>query len=160
MLLVFLAACGSTDADKPGATEKQTINMGQINWAENIAVTNMWKVILADKGYDLELKPLDMGTIMAALETGDLDIGIEVWLPIQDANYLEQYKDTVDFAEESWYENARVGLVVPAYMEEINSIEDLNENKDLFEGQIIGFDPGAGTMEVTEDLIVEYGSRA
>src|SRR5690625_7251536 len=41
-------------------------------------------------------------------------------------------------------------------MEDINSIEDLNENKDLFEGIITGFDPGAGTMEVTEDLIEEY----
>jgi len=160
LLLVFLAACGDSEEENESTaeedTDEETIVMGQINWAENIAVSNMWKVILEDKGYELELKPLDMGTIMAALETGDLDIGIEVWLPVQDANYLEEYSDTVDFAEQSWYETAQVGLVVPEYMEDINSIEDLNENKDLFEGIITGFDPGAGTMEVTEDLIEEY----
>lgn len=159
-LLVFLAACGDSDDENKSTdsedTDKETIVMGQINWAENIAVSNMWKVILEDEGYELELKPLDMGTIMAALETGDLDIGIEVWLPVQDANYLDKYSDTVDFAEESWYETAQVGLVVPEYMEDINSIEDLNANKDLFDGIITGFDPGAGTMEVTEDLIEEY----
>src|SRR5690625_2009634 len=147
ILLVFLAACGDSNEENENTdnedTDEETIVIGQINWAENIAVSNMWKVILEDKGYELELKPLDMGTIMAALETGDLDIGIEVWLPVQDANYLEEYSDTVDFAEQSWYETAQVGLVVPEYMEDINSIEDLNENKDLFEGIITGFDPGA-----------------
>src|SRR5699024_348548 len=60
-------------------------------------------------------------------------------------------------SEETWYDEAKVGLVVPAYMDEINSIEDLNEHQELFAGQITGFDPGAGTMEVTEDVIDEYG---
>src|SRR5690625_4552692 len=159
LLLVFLAACGDSEEENESTaeedTDEETIVMGQINWAENIAVSNMWKVILEDKGYELELKPLDMGTIMAALETGDLDIGIEVWLPVQDANYLEEYSDTVDFAEQSWYETAQVGLVVPEYMEDINSIEDLNENKDLFEGIITGFDLVAGTMELAEHFIYE-----
>src|SRR5690625_7603677 len=44
----------------------------------------------------------------------------------------------------------------PEYMEDINSVEDLNDHKDLFEGEIIGFEPGAGTMEVTETLIEDY----
>src|SRR5699024_9944199 len=52
--------------------------------------------------------------------------------------------------------NGKVGLVVPEYMEDINSVEDLNENKELFDEEIIGFEPGAGTMEVTEQLIEDY----
>lgn len=130
--------------------------MGQISWAENIATTNMWKVILEEKGYDVEFKLVDMGAIMAALEKGDLDVTLEVWLPVQDASYYEKYKDTVDFAEKPWYDNAKVGLVVPEYMDEVNSIADLNKYKEEFEGQITGFDPGAGTMEVTEQLIEDY----
>src|SRR5699024_4782251 len=137
-------------------TNDKTIEMGQINWAENIAVTNMWKVILEDEGYNVNFNVLDIGTTMAALENDELDVTLEIWLPVQDANYLEQYEDKVNFSEETWYDNAKVGLVVPTYMEDINSIEDLNDNVDLFEGIITGFDPGAGTMEVTEDLIEEY----
>jgi len=166
LFLIVAAACSSDDAadveeesedaSEESTADDDTIVMGLINWPENIAVNHVWQVILEEKGYDVELNPLEMGTIMAALETGDLDIGIEVWLPVQDKSYYEQYKDTVVFADEPWYDNGVVGLVVPEYMEDINSIEDLNDNKDLFEGEITGFEPGAGTMEVTEDLINEY----
>ncbi|MFZ3578258.1 glycine betaine ABC transporter substrate-binding protein [Virgibacillus sp. DJP39] len=160
VLMILLAACGeetTKSADKEEATENKTIEMGQINWAENIAVTNMWKVILEEKGYNVNFNLLDMGTTMAALAGDELDIALEVWLPVQDQHYYKQYKDKVNFSESVWYENAKVGLVVPTYMEDINSIEDLNANKKLFEGEITGFDPGAGTMTVTEEMIKEYG---
>ena len=156
-ILGLLAACGSEDsANNNEEADLKTIEMGQISWAENIAVTNMWKVILEDKGYEVNFNLLDMGTTMAALANDELDVSLEVWLPVQDASYLEQYNEQVNFSEETWYDNAKVGLVVPEYMDEINSIEDLNEHHDLFEGAIVGFDPGAGTMEVTEDVITEY----
>src|SRR5699024_7122878 len=34
--------------------------------------------------------------------------------------------------------------------------EDLNENKDLCNGEITGFEPGAGTMETAEGVIEDY----
>src|SRR5699024_12413507 len=60
------------------------------------------------------------------------------------------------FFDEPWYENGKVGLAVPEYMDDINSIEDLNENKDLFNGEITGFEPGAGTMETAKVMIEDY----
>lgn len=164
VLIVALAACGSdSESDgSDGATDESSeskgkITIGQINWPENIAVTTMWKAILEDKGYDVELNLIEMGPQMAALAQGDLDVAPEVWLPVQDKSYYEKYKDEANFFEEPWYNNGKVGLAVPTYMEDINSIEDLNENKDKFSGEIVGFEPGAGTMLVTEDLIKEYG---
>ncbi|MBA2176003.1 glycine betaine ABC transporter substrate-binding protein [Halobacillus locisalis] len=164
LLIAVLAACGSTSgeetSDQEGAeTEEQNkeLSIGQINWAENIAVTNMWKVILEDKGYEVNLNNLNMGSTMKALEAGDLDASLEIWLPVQDANYLKEYQDSVNFSDATWFDNAKVGLIVPSYLEDINSIEDLNENKDMFNSEIVGFDPGAGTMEVTEEMMKEYG---
>ncbi|MDL4841977.1 glycine betaine ABC transporter substrate-binding protein [Aquibacillus rhizosphaerae] len=163
VMVAVLTACGNTSGDKNSEqTDSETevsdeeVRIGQINWAENIAVTNMWKAILEEKGYDVKLNVLDMGTTMKALESGELDASLEIWLPVQDANYLEEYQDAVNFSEATWYDNAKVGLIVPTYLEEINSVEDLNEHKELFDGEIIGFDPGAGTMEVTEQLIEDY----
>ncbi|QDP39190.1 glycine betaine ABC transporter substrate-binding protein [Radiobacillus deserti] len=165
LMVAVLAACGSTDEEANSEKEKadadaevndEELTIGQINWAENIAVTNMWKAILEDKGYNVKLNVLNMGTTMKALESGDLDASLEIWLPVQDANYLEKYQDTVNFSEATWFDNAKVGLVVPTYLEDINSVEDLNEHKEMFNGEIIGFDPGAGTMEVTEQLIKDY----
>ncbi|WP_332307810.1 glycine betaine ABC transporter substrate-binding protein [Pontibacillus chungwhensis] len=141
VMIAVLSACGSTE--EAGGEEKsdKKISIGQVSWAENIAVTNMWKVILEDKGYDVKLTNLNMGSTMAALKSGDLDASLEIWLPVQDANYLESYQDSVNFSDATWFDNAKVGLVVPAYMEDVNSIEDLNEHKEKFEGNIVGLDP-------------------
>ena len=159
ILTIFLVACSDSDekADEEADAESdEELVFGLINWPENIAVNHVWKVLLEEEGYDVDVKQLEMGTIMEALSTGDLDVGIEVWLPVQDISYYEQYKDTVDFNDTPWFDNGKVGLVVPEYMEDINSVEDLNENKELFDEEIIGFEPGAGTMEVTEQLIEDY----
>lgn len=160
LMVAVLTACGSTTNSEPSGEatggSNQELTIGQINWAENIAVTNMWKALLEDKGYKVKLSNLNMGATMKALESGSLDASLEIWLPVQDAVYLEKFQDTVNFSESTWFDQAKVGLVVPTYLEDINSVEDLNENKELFNGEIIGFDPGAGTMEVTEQLIKDY----
>ncbi|GAA0492419.1 glycine betaine ABC transporter substrate-binding protein [Salinibacillus aidingensis] len=160
---MLLSACGegtteesSSNAKEKSSSDKPAIEMGQINWAENVAVTNMWKAILEDKGYDVNFNLVDMGAQMSALSAGELDVNLEIWLPVQDAKYLEEYQDEVNFSEETWYDKAKVGLVVPSYMEDVNSIKDLNNHKKALEGEITGFDPGAGTMMVTKDVIKEY----
>lgn len=158
LVLIVLAACGDTDDSDDAKTDAKgdEIVIGQIGWPENIAVTNMWKAILEDEGYDVELKLIEMGPQMSSLADGDLDMAPEVWLPVQDKSYYEKYKDEADFAEDPWYDNGKVGLAVPEYMDEIDSIEDLNEYKEKFDGEITGFEPGAGTMEVTADVIEDY----
>ncbi|GIO24292.1 glycine betaine ABC transporter substrate-binding protein [Oceanobacillus sp. J11TS1] len=157
ILILLLSACGSDSSDE-SSTEKgsKTIDLGQTSWEENIAITNMWKIILEEEGYEVNLHLLDIGTQMAALENDELDISPEIWLPVQDAEYVKQYEDTVDFSEETWYDNAKVGLVVPSYMDNINSIEDLHANKENLNAEITGFDAGAGTMLVVEDVIEDY----
>ncbi|ANU12079.1 glycine/betaine ABC transporter [Planococcus antarcticus DSM 14505] len=163
LIVTVLTACGNADGESnseqqgtQAAESDKEITIGQINWAENIAVTNMWKVILEEKGYDVKLNVLNMGVTMQALESGDIDASLEIWLPVQDANYLAEYQDTVNFSDATWYDKAKVGLVVPSYVEEVNSVEDLNDHKEIFDSKIVGFDPGAGTMEVTEQLIKNY----
>jgi glycine betaine/proline transport system substrate-binding protein len=157
-LLLLLTACsGSSNSSNGKAEEKKgKITIAQINWPENIAVTNMWKVVLENKGYDVNLKLVGMGPQMAALAKGDLDMAPEVWLPVQDKSYYEEYKDRVDFAKDPWYTNGRVGLAVPKYMHDVNSIEDLNKYKETFDGKITGFEAGAGTMKVTKKVIQDY----
>ncbi|GAA0437908.1 glycine betaine ABC transporter substrate-binding protein [Lentibacillus halophilus] len=163
MVLLVLAACSESDSsgetngsNEASAEDKDTIVIGQINWPENIAVTNMWKAILEDKGYDVNLKLMEMGPQMASISDGDLDIAPEVWLPVQDKSYYEEYKDEANFEDEPWYRKGIVGLAVPEYMEDINSIEDLNANKGKFDSEITGFEPGAGTMKKTKDVINDY----
>jgi glycine betaine/proline transport system substrate-binding protein len=49
----------------------------------------------------------------------------------------------------------RIGLVVPSYVT-IDSIAELNDNAEKFDGDIIGIDPGAGLMSKTEEVLEAY----
>jgi len=160
MLTVGLVAgCGSTSAKTGAATPNanKKINIGYNNWAEDVAVSNLWKVLLEEKGYEVKLTSLKVAPLFVGLNKGDLDVFMDAWLPVTHKSYYDQYKAGLeDYG--IWYtDEARMGLAVPKYMEDINSIEDLNAKKALFDGKIIGVDPGDGLMKATGRAITSYG---
>src|SRR5690625_7369246 len=99
-LAIVLGACGDTNESSTNtnneeanaSSEDKELTFGLITWPENIAVNNVWKVLLVGKGYDVELNQLDMGIIMESLNKGDVDVGIEVWLQIQDVMSYDEVK--------------------------------------------------------------------
>ncbi len=163
--LLVLAACGNSDSGDSESSgdsgssdnggDKGTVSIGMNNWAENVAVSNMWKLVLEDKGYDVELKKVEKGFLYEALSSGDLDIGMEIWLPNTDKSFYEKYKDDIDWRED-WYEGTTLGLVVPTYMKDINSIEDLKTTDKFKDKKIIGIDAGSSIMALTEKAVKEY----
>ncbi|UOQ94287.1 glycine betaine ABC transporter substrate-binding protein [Halobacillus shinanisalinarum] len=162
-ILLVLAACGksesgSTSSDSEGETsgDKGTISIGMNNWAENVAVSNMWKIILEEKGYNVELKQVQKGFLYEALSSGDLDIGMEIWLPNTDKAFYDKYKEEIDWRD-TWYEGTKLGIAVPSYMEDVNTIEDLKKQPDKFPDQrIVGIDAGSSIMSFTETVLKEY----
>jgi glycine betaine/proline transport system substrate-binding protein len=154
--LVFVVGCNPDSGEQPGATETGgTIEIGMVNWAENVANSNLWKVILEDQGYNIKLTQLDAAPLYLGLDKGDLDVFLDAWLPVTHETYWQKYQGNLDDLG-VWYESgARIGLVVPKYVD-INSIEELVDNEDKFGGQIIGIDPGAGIMKATEKANEEY----
>lgn len=149
----LLAGCSGDGA----ANEKKgTVKLGYVNWAEGIAMTNLAAAVLEDKmGYDVELTMADVAPVFTSVASGNTDAFMDVWLPVTHADYMEEYGDDVVDLGVS-YENALLGLVVPSYVD-INSVEELNANKDLFGGEIVGIDAGAGLMKAAESAIQEYG---
>ncbi len=157
-----LASCGgkeSNDADTPEPMDKPVVNIGYVSWAECVATSNLWKVILEDKGYDVNLIQLDAAPLYIGLKKGDVDLFLDSWLPVTHGNYMEKYgKDLTDVG--IWYESpAKIGVVVPSYVE-IDSLEKFNGSKDKFNKEIIGIDPGAGIMKAAETAKEEYGFDA
>jgi glycine betaine/proline transport system substrate-binding protein len=151
----LVAGCG-TPSSKQATPTTKTINIGYVNWAEDVAVSYLWKEILEGKGYTVNLKSLDAAPLFVGLNKGDLDIFMDSWLPITHQAYWEKYKDNLDDYGE-WYKGkAKIGLVVPSYVN-IKSLDELNAKKDQFEGKIIGIDPGAGIMKATEKAVTSYG---
>src|SRR5690606_40004229 len=45
--------------------------------------------------------------------------------------------------------------ILPTYVE-VDSITELNDNADLFGGEVIGIDPGAGLMAASDEAMTAY----
>lgn len=145
-MVLFLISCHKNTG--------KTIDFVYVNWAEGIGMVNVAKVILENNGYNINLKNTDVAPLYSTLAKGKADVFLESWLPVQDKKYIERYGESIDSLG-IIYDNAKVGLVVPDYVD-INSIEELNANKEKFDGRIVGIDAGAGTMQVAEEAVSEY----
>lgn len=155
MLLGAMAGC-SPSGGSSGATEKKTVKLGYVNWSEGIAMTNLAAAVLEDEmGYKVELTMADVAPVFTSVASGNTDAFLDVWLPVTHEDYMKEYGDKLEDLGVS-YENALIGLAVPSYVQ-VNSIEELNANKDQFGSEIIGIDSGAGIMKATEKAIADYG---
>lgn len=156
-LSLSLIGCGGTDnTGQQGGSGDKTINIGYVNWAEAVAVSNLWKVILEDQGYTVKLTSLQVAPLFVGLSQGSLDIFMDAWLPITHQSYWEKYSDKLDDYGVWYTSEAKIGLVVPEYVD-IDSIAELNSVKDKFNGKLTGIDPGAGIMKASEKAIEDYG---
>lgn len=133
---------------------KQDVLILYPNWADGIAITHLGKIILEEKGYSVTIKRLEPGPIFAALSRGDADLYMDAWLPYTHKDYWDRYSNKLDTLG-SVFRGGTTGLVVPTYVD-INSIEELNANKDKFGSKIYGIGVGAGIYFNTEKAIKEY----
>lgn len=145
----ILVGCGQQQRDG------NTIRLAYVNWAEGVAVMHLATVLLQDMGYTVESTMADIAPIYASVAQGNQDILIETWLPHTHAAYYERFGDSLEMIS-TWYDEARIGLVVPAYVT-IDSIAEMNSVRDQFNGRITGIDSGAGIMSSTESAIENYG---
>lgn len=154
-----LAACGngsSNDVDNSNKEEDKEINLAYVEWDSEIASTHVIGKVLEDLGYDVTLTPLDNAIMWEAVANGEADASVAAWLPVTHGEQYEAYKDDiVDLGEN--LSGAKIGLVVPEYMENVDSIEDLNKHANM---QITGIESGAGVMQATERALKEYENLA
>lgn len=139
------------------AGDKGRINIPYVEWASEVASTNVIRVVLEEAGYDVRLTSVGAAAMWQSVGTGDQDAFVAAWLPTTHEHYLERVRDRVEDLGPNLV-GTRIGLMVPAYVD-IDSIEALNDHVRRFDRRIIGIDPGAGLMSSTERVIDEYGLR-
>ncbi len=160
---LLLTACGGgggeslTGPEDGGGEDAKEINIALIAWEEGIAVTHMWQAILEEKGYDVTITDVDVAPMYQGAANGDVDLFLDTWLPVTHADYWEEYGDQLEDLG-AWYDNAKLTITVPSYMEDVNSIPDLADHVEDLNGRIVGIDPGAGLTRVTqEEAMPGYG---
>ncbi|WP_110643895.1 glycine betaine ABC transporter substrate-binding protein [Salinicola sp. CPA57] len=142
----------------PAGAAGKPVTIGTNNWAENIAISHMWQQLLGEKGYDVTLNEVSKPILFGGLAEGDIDISLEVWLP-SDNSFVEPYSDRIDL-HDTWYDDALDALVVPSYVDDINSVADLERHAEDFEYQgeptIFGIEPGSTIADEADTAIEQY----
>ncbi|MFW2107395.1 glycine/proline betaine ABC transporter substrate-binding protein OpuAC [Bacillus spizizenii] len=102
------------------------INLAYVAWDSEIASTNVVGKVLEDLGYDVTYTQVEAGPMWTAIATGSADASLSAWLPNTHKAYAAKYKGKYDDIGASMT-GVKMGLVVPQYMKNVNSIEDLKK---------------------------------
>lgn len=170
-LAFTLAACGSANepqapaADPTGEAaatgasapeDAKPITIGLFNWEEAIAASYLWKNILTDAGYEVNLETADPAVIFAGTASGEYDVNFDTWLPLTHADYKKRFGDDMEELG-MWLEDAPLTVAVNEDAP-ITSLAELADNADAFGNRIVGIEAGAGlTKQLNESAIPTYG---
>lgn len=160
-LVLVLAACGGSSEDDGETTgedgkvgEGKEVELVYVEWDSELASTNVVGKVLEDLGYDVTLTPIDNAIMWESVANGEADGMVAAWLPATHGDLYETHKDNlVDLGEN--LEGAKIGLVVPEYMD-VESISDLENYADELGQKITGIEPGAGVVQAAENAVETY----
>ena len=155
IIALIFTSCGNSKQRSSNSANRKKITIAFVNWSECIANTHLAKVALEAHGYQVDLINADVAPVFEAVANGDADVFMELWEPVTHKPYMDKFGDKVEQLG-TIYKDGRLALVVPEYVT-IDSINQLNKYKDKFGGKIIGINPGAGIMRITNQVIKDYG---
>src|SRR3954454_1635319 len=152
---LLLIVVGALASGCGGDNSSRTLNIADIGWTENSAVSALTKVLLEEElGYqEVTIHHSDLDSVFDDVARGDLDAFQDVWLPNQQ-DLLDRVQEDVELLD-PWYQGqTKQGIAVPSYMN-TTSLDQLNESEaDL----ILGIEPSSVIMEVISDEVIpSYG---
>jgi glycine betaine/proline transport system substrate-binding protein len=160
-LALGAAACGGGDSEAGGSASGEsggTITLGIIpSWTDGLSTAHLWKDVLEQQGYNVEIKGIsDAAPLYAGVANGDIDVYPSAWPEVTHKSYMEEFGDDLEDLG-AYYDEAKLTIAVPKYTD-ISSIADLQGKSEMFDGRIVGIEPGAGLTEATkESVIPQYG---
>ncbi|MEN4319759.1 ABC transporter permease/substrate binding protein [Streptococcus pyogenes] len=154
-LAVFLIAAlgrGIMAMTSGMADKGENVNIAYVQWDSEVASTNVIAEVLKKEGYHVTLTPLDNAVMWQTVANGNADFSTSAWLPVTHGQQYQKYKSKLDDLGPN-LKGTKLGLAVPKYMTDVNSIEDLSKQADQ---KITGIEPGAGIMAAAQKTLKEY----
>jgi glycine betaine/proline transport system substrate-binding protein len=157
LLAVILALVVSALTAGCGSEQPTELKLANIGWDENVAVSNLTKVLLEDElGYEsVDVQRTELDSAYQEVADGDLDAFQDVWRPNQQA-LVDGVSEDVEQLDPWFLDRTAQGLAVPSYMD-VTSIDQLNQtNADL----IVGIEPSAVVSQMIADQVKpQYGLK-
>lgn len=147
---------GGAVAGDGGGGGDTSISVAMISgWDEDVAATYLWKELLEQRGYQMEIRELDVASTFTGVAQGQVDLYLDAWLPVTHEAYWKRFSNQLEVLS-TWSEGKNL-LAVPDYVP-AKSISDLAADPAPFGGRIVGIEAGAGLMRATrEQVIPQYG---
>jgi glycine betaine/proline transport system substrate-binding protein len=164
LILASLAACsgqsssfGGGGGSGGGASGDKTVSISVVaGWDEDVAGSNLWKEILEQKGYKVNMQELDIASTFTGVANGQINLYMDAWLPSTHKAYWDRFQNQLEVVT-SWQKGKNT-VVVPDYVNDVNTIADLKGKSSEFQGRIVGIEAGAGEMKaMREKVIPGYG---
>ncbi|MEK5039608.1 glycine betaine ABC transporter substrate-binding protein [Sporosarcina sp. FSL K6-3457] len=112
--------------DGVATVDGDTIKLAYAPWDSELASHNMMKIVLEDMGYTVQLTMVEPGPMFSAVADGSADATFAACLPNTHNTYVEKFDGQLDDIGVNMV-GVKQGLAVPAYMDDVNSIEDLKK---------------------------------
>ena len=125
--ILVILGCALAPAGCGGLGQGRGLTLASMGWDENVAVSNLTKVLLEDElGYRrVNIQTQDsLGATYRGVTSGELDAFQDVWLPNQEA-HLKRVAGDVERLDPWYLGDTKQGMAVPAYMD-VGSIDQLN----------------------------------
>ncbi|MCT8469727.1 glycine betaine ABC transporter substrate-binding protein [Chromohalobacter canadensis] len=152
--IMMAAGAGLNAGIAQAQDSKGDITLAYVEWSSEVASTNVVRAVLEEQGYNVEMSSLSAAAMWQAVAYGDADGMVAAWLPSTHEQYLNEVGDKVENLGPN-LQGTKLGLVAPSYTD-ISSIDELDDKADMVNDEIVGIDPGAGLMNLTEEAIEEY----
>ena len=150
--VMLLSACGSSN--ESGSSD--SVDLVYVEWDTEVASTSVVSEVLRDMGYEVNMTPLDNAVMWEAVANDEADGMVAAWLPMTHEAQYDRFADQVEDLGPNLDGGAKLGLVVPSYMD-VDSIADLSDQADQ---TIVGIDPGAGVVSAAENTVETYDNLA
>jgi glycine betaine/proline transport system substrate-binding protein len=152
----FGGTFGGSGSGQGGGGGSKSVSMSIVaGWDEDVAATYMWKELLEQRGYTVNVQDLDIASTFTGVSNGQIDLYLDAWLPFTHGPYWNRFSDKLEVVAD-WSEGRNV-LAVPDFVD-ANSIAELKSKSAEFGSRLVGIEAGAGEMKaVREKVMPAYG---
>ncbi len=132
-----------------------TLDFGVPAWPGITVKTAIAEQLLNPLGYETSTQEIGLQVVYQGIESGDIDAFLGAWLPAQRDMFNPRKSSGVLINVANNVDGAQMTLAVPEYLYEngIQSFADLDERRDLFDGEIHGFGAGSAASEILHNAI-------
>lgn len=144
----------------PSAASQEPIRIGWTAWADGVFITRLAEHLIEEElGQPVELVRAGIAEQYQGVAGGRMDVTLMSWQPRTHGPYVTRVASEVEDLG-VLYGGAKLGWAVPDYVprERVAAIDDLTDPdvRERLGGRVVGIDPGAGLMRLSNRAVEQY----